>query len=102
MPIIRALKPRVVFKYQCRRGADYPLGTVSAGYPCLRQVERPQNLLSRARTIDVSARMRVNHDYLWDVDVPWMLARSAIVEQAQRLSREGYDTRFGFTLSGAI
>jgi hypothetical protein len=96
VPTIRSLKPRVVFKYQCRRGADYPRGTVSAGYPCLREIVGPQDLLTRARPINVTARMRVNHDYLWAADVPWMLARSAIVEQAKLLSTEGYNCRFGF------
>ena len=96
VPTIRALQPHVVFKYQCRRGADYPRGTVSAGYPCKREIEVPKDLLTRARPIDVTARMRVNHDYLWDSDVDWMLARSAVVEQAKLLSEEGYNCRFGF------
>jgi hypothetical protein len=96
VPTIRALEPRVVFKYQCRRGADYPRGTVSAGYPCLREIDVPENLLTRARPIDVTARMRVNHDYLWARDVEWMLARSTVVEQAELLSESGYNCRFGF------
>lgn len=96
VPTIRSLQPEVVFKYQYRRGADYPRGTVSAGYPCLREIEVPTDLLTRARAIDVTARMRVNHDYLWGSDIDWMLARSSVVEQAKALHEAGYNCRFGF------
>lgn len=93
---VQSLEPCIVFKYQYRRGADYPRGTISAGYPCLREIDVPPDLLTRPRPIDVTARMRVNHDYLWGRDVEWMLARSAVVEQAKVLSEEGYNCRFGF------
>lgn len=93
---ILALNPRVVFKYQWRRGIEYPGGTISAGYPCRRQIAPPENLLTRTRPVDVIARMRVNRDYVWDVDLPWMIARTGIVEQARLLNGEGYNCRFGF------
>ena len=32
---IDELRPSIVFKYQWRRGVDYPSNTISAGYPCL-------------------------------------------------------------------
>lgn len=35
---IRDLKPSLIFKYQWRRGVEYPQGTISAGYPCLNDV----------------------------------------------------------------
>ena len=94
---ILKLKPEVIFKYQWRREVDYPCGTISAGYPCLRQIPQPANLLARDRHVDVTARMRVNRDYLWGVDAPWMIARSDIVDQARLLAEEGYNCRFGFT-----
>ena len=94
--MIAEFQPRVVFKYQWRRGVDYPHGTISAGYPCFRQVTQPEDLLTRDRPIDVIARMRVNQDYVWDVDLPWMIARSTIVEQAELLSRAGCNSAFGF------
>lgn len=96
---IRELKPSVIFKYQFRRGIDYPPGTTSAGYPCFRrfrQVACPADLLTRARPIDITARMRVNRDYDWAVDEHWMIARSRIVEQAKLLGREGHNSKWGF------
>ena len=96
VPHIRDLKPSVVFKYQWRRGSDYPPGTISAGYPCLRQVACPSDLLTRPRPIAITARMRVNHEYHWAVDEQWMIARSLIVEQAELLEQEGYNSKWGF------
>jgi len=93
---INEMKPLVIFKYQWRRGSDYPPGTISAGYPCLKEIPCPANVLSRDRPIAVTARMRINHDYHWGADKPWMIARSSIVEQAELLEREGYDSKWGF------
>ena len=93
---IRELNPPVIFKYQWRRGSDYPSGTISAGYPCATQIPCPANLLTRTRPIAVTARMRVNRDYHWGVDEQWMIARSRIVEQAELLEREGYNSKWGF------
>jgi hypothetical protein len=92
---IRELKPAVIFKYQLRRGILYPPGTISAGYPCLMQVPCPANLMTRPRPTDVTARMRVNHDYHWGADKQWMLDRSRIVEEARILGREGYESKSG-------
>jgi hypothetical protein len=90
---IRELNPALIFKYQLRRGIHYPTGTISAGYPCARQVLCPTNLLTRPRRIDIMARMRVNNDYHWGADEEWMLDRSHIVEEAKVLAREGYDCK---------
>jgi len=90
---IRELNPALIFKYQLRRGIHYPTGTISAGYPCARQVLCPTNLLTRPRRIDIMARMRVNNDYHWGADEEWMLDRSHIVEEAKLLAREGYDCK---------
>jgi hypothetical protein len=89
-------KPPIIFKYQWCRAGDYPPGTISAGYPCVRNVPCPADLLTRNRPIDFTARMRCNHDYRWGVDVQWMVARSLIVEEAERLGRAGYSSRWGF------
>lgn len=94
---VRDLQPSLIFKYQWRRGVDYPKGTISAGYPCFRNVERPPDLLTRPRPIAVTARMRVNGDYHWASNTEWMIARTNIVRQAQLLSRLGNNTRWGFT-----
>lgn len=83
--------PAIVFKIQCRRGADYPQGTVSAGYFC-----HPKTLawlpcadvLHRERPIHVTGRMRTT-DYRGPTQ-PWMEERLRIVEQAATLVREGY------------
>jgi hypothetical protein len=93
--VVQELKPAVIFKYQARRGVRYPAGTISAGYPCAMPVPCPEDLLTRARPIDIAARMRVNHDYHWGTDEQWMLERSRIVEQAQLLEREGYNSKWG-------
>src|SRR5688572_12683474 len=55
---IRELSPLVIFKYQWRRGGNYPTGTVSAGLPCFEELVPPSDLLTRPRPIDVTARMR--------------------------------------------
>lgn len=93
---IREFGPSLIFKYQWRQGVDYPPGTISAGYPCSRQVTSPKDLLNRPRPIDITARMRVNRDYHWAEGAQWMIARSQIVEQAQLLEREGYSSKWGF------
>ena len=93
---VKDLRPSLIFKYQWRRGVAYPKGTISAGYPCFRNVERPEDLLTRHRPIALTARMRRNGDYHWAVDTPWMLARSHIVDQAVLLGHLGHNTRWGF------
>lgn len=93
---IREFKPTIIFKYQWHRGIDYPPGTISAGYPCVREANRPDNLLTRARPIDVMARMRVNGDYHWGINEQWMIARSQIVEQAKLLGILGWNSKWGF------
>ena len=94
---IRDLKPSLILKYQWRRGEDYPPGTISAGYPCAKGVARPTDLLTRTRSIAVTARMRVNGDYHWAINTEWMLARSRIVDQARLLRYMGHKTKCGFT-----
>lgn len=92
---IREFKPALVLKYQWRRGIEYPPGTISAGYPCVNEVARPSDLLTRPRPIKVTARMRVNGDYHWAANTEWMRARSRIVSQAKLLSWLGHNTRWG-------
>ena len=94
---IDALKPALVLKYQWRRGVDYPPGTISAGYPCYKNVARPADLLTRRRHIAVTARMRVNWDYHWGIDTEWMKARSCIVSQIKLLTQMGHEARRGLT-----
>jgi hypothetical protein len=97
---IRELQPLLVFKYQWRRGVEYPRGTISAGYPCLQDVECPPDLLTRRRPIAITARMRVNHDYHLATNTQWMLARSCIVNQARLLSPLGHNTKCGLVDTG--
>lgn len=94
---VAALQPSVIFKYQFRRGVDYPEGTISAGYPCFRNVACPSDLLTRRRPIKIMARMRMNGDYHWATNTEWMKARTCIVNQARLLARLGHDTRSGLT-----
>ncbi|HEV8428024.1 MAG TPA: hypothetical protein VGQ41_09015 [Pyrinomonadaceae bacterium] len=94
---IQELRPLIVFKYQWHRGVEYPPGTVSAGYPCARDLPCPDDLLTRKRHIAVTARMRVNHDYHWGSDTEWMKERSCIVGQTTLLSQLGHDARAGLT-----
>ena len=92
MQRIQDLKPRLIFKYQWRRGVPYPPGTISAGYPCASELACPADLLTRPRPTEITARMRVNYDYHWAVNTEWMIARSRIVEQAKLLGRLGLAT----------
>jgi len=92
---IDELQPSIVFKYQWRRGVDYPSGTISAGYPCLDDVAQPADLLTRRRHIAVIARMRGNWDYHWAMDTEWMRARSCIVSQIKLLTQLGHQARAG-------
>ena len=92
---VKDLKPSLIFKYQWRRGVSYPKGTISAGYPCFTNVERPPDLLTRQRPIAITARMRRNGDYHWSRNTQWMLARSRIVDQAVLLGHLGHRTRWG-------
>ena len=94
---IDELRPLLVLKYQWRRGVDYPRGTISAGYPCLYDVSQPADLLTRKRSIAVTARMRVNWDYHWAMDTDWMKARSCIVAQTKLLTQLGHQARAGLT-----
>lgn len=96
---IKDLKPAIVFKYQWRRGIDYPPGTISAGYPCAGDVTPPADLLTRRRPIAVTARMRINKDYHWGWDADWMKARSCIVAQIKLLTQLGHQARAGLTNS---
>jgi hypothetical protein len=97
---VRELQPLLVFKYQWRRGVEYPPGTISAGYPCLKDVECPPDLLTRRRPIAITARMRVNHDYHLATNTSWMLARSHIVNQARLLKPLGHNTKYGLVDAG--
>ena len=92
---IRDFKPSLIFKYQWRRGVEYPAGTISAGYPCVNNVACPPDLLTRPRPITIMARMRVNYDYHWAANTDWMKARTCIVGQAQLLSRLGHNAKWG-------
>jgi hypothetical protein len=92
---IRDLKPSLIFKYQWRRGVEYPPGTISAGYPCLNNVECPPDLLTRPRPVAVTAHMRVNGDYHWAVNTEWMNARELIVNQAKLLAHLGHNAKRG-------
>lgn len=94
---VKDLRPLLIFKYQWRRGVEYPKGTISAGYPCFKNVERPTDLLTRRRSIAITARMRVNGDYHWARNTDWMVARTHIVRQAKLLNHLGHSTRWGFT-----
>jgi hypothetical protein len=94
---ISELQPPIVFKYQWRRGVEYPRGTISAGYPCARDLPCPDDLLTRKRHIAVTARMRINRDYHWGRDTEWMKARSCIVGQIGLLSQLGHEARAGLT-----
>ena len=94
---IHDLKPLLILKYQYQRGVDYPPGTISAGYPCAKNVVCPPDLLTRQRSIAIAARMRVNGDYHWGTNTEWMLARSRIVDQARLMRYLGHTTRCGFT-----
>src|SRR5437763_4617143 len=87
---IRELKPLVIFKYQWRRGGNYPNGTISAGLPCLKELFPPDDLLTRPRPIDVSARMRGVGEYNWAVPKEeWMIGRVHLVVQAVILASGG-------------
>lgn len=97
---VRDLRPSLIFKYQWRRGVDYPKGTVSAGYPCVKDVACPTDLLTRSRSIAITARMRVNGDYHWAANTDWMLARSRIVNQAKLLRYLGHNTKWGLIGDG--
>lgn len=92
---VKDLQPLLIFKYQWQRGMDYPPGTINAGYPCVKNVTGPPDLLTRKRTITVTARMRVNGDYQRNTE--WMMDRSRIVAQARLLERLGQTTRYGMT-----
>lgn len=94
---IKDLQPAIVFKYQWRRGVDYPSGTISAGYPCAEVLPCPTDLLTRKRHIAVTARMRINKDYHWGRDTEWMKARSCIVGQIKLLTQLGHEARVGLT-----
>lgn len=94
---VKDLQPSLIFKYQWRHGVEYPRGTISAGYPCFRNAVRPTNLLTRGRSIAITARMRVNGDYHWATNTDWMIARTHIVRQAKLLAHLGHNARFGFT-----
>lgn len=94
---IEELQPELVFKYQWRRGVEYPRGTISAGYPCLQDLPQPDDLLTRKRSIAVIARMRGNWDYHWAMDTDWMKARSCIVAQIKLLTQLGHQARAGLT-----
>ena len=95
---ITEIKPGIIFKHQYRRGADYPPGTVSAGYPSPRlaiyRPDSPLDLLTRERPIDVTARMRTG-GYRFPRDLPWMASRRELVRQAERLEAEGLAVRYG-------
>jgi hypothetical protein len=94
---IKELQPSVIFKYQWRRGEHYPNGTISAGLPCLKDLVPPDDLLTRHRPIDVSARMRGVGEYHWAVPKDeWMVARAHLVVQAEILAREGFCAKRGF------
>ena len=94
---IQELKPRLILKYQWRRGVDYPPGTISAGYPCAEDIDRPPDLLTRNRPLAITARMRADSDYHWATNKDWMIARTALVYQARLLRHLGHATRCGFT-----
>jgi len=94
---IRDFQPSIVFKYQWRRGINYPTGTISAGYPCAADLSTPADLLTRKRSIAVIARMRVNNDYHWGVGAEWMKARTCIVGQIKLLTQLGHSARAGLT-----
>lgn len=94
---IRDLQPLLIFKYQWRRGVAYPPGTISAGYPCVNDVACPPDLLTRPRSIAITARMRVNGDYHWATDTDWMIARSRVVSQAKLLKYLGHNARWDLT-----
>jgi hypothetical protein len=98
---IDELQPSVVFKYQWRRGVDYPSNTISAGYPPFQDVAQPADLLTRRRHIAVIARMRGNWDYHWAMDTEWMKARSCIVAQIKLLTQLGHEARAGLTNAAA-
>jgi hypothetical protein len=83
------LNPSLILKYQ------YPKGTISAGYPCIKDLDCPADLLTRKRPIAVTARMRVSGDYHWKTE--WMIARSHIVNQARLLRLLGHVTKCGLT-----
>ena len=94
---VEVLQPLIVFKYQWRRGVEYPRGTISAGYPCASDLPCPDDLLTRKRHIAVTARMRGNWDYHWGTDIEWMKARSCIVSQIKLLTQLGHEARAGLT-----
>lgn len=97
----REVNPRVIFKHQFRSGVDYLPGTISAGFTCnTYSVISPNDLLTRSRPIDVSARMRTNNYNYPRNDLPWMIERQRIVEQAERLNDEGLVARYGKIDSG--
>jgi hypothetical protein len=96
--LIRRVGAPIVFKHQYRSGIAYPPGTVSAGYFCAENVPSPPgDLCERVRPVDISARMRADgRDYGTPGAVGgWLEARAAVVEQASRLSREGWIARTG-------
>ena len=94
---VKDFQPFLIFKYQWRRGVDYPKGTISAGYPCFRNFERPPDLLTRPRPIAITARMRVNGDYHWARNTDWMIARTRILSQAKLMSNLGHNARWNFS-----
>jgi hypothetical protein len=93
---VHSLRPAIIFKLQFRRGADYPAGTVSAGYLChplSYAVTMPSHLESRARSVDVTARMRKGGYGSPETD--WMRQRAEIVSQAKRLADAGLSVTYG-------
>jgi hypothetical protein len=95
---VLSLRPAIIFKLQVRRGSDYPAGTVSAGYLChplSHAVTMPPDLERRARSIDVTARMRTCGYRSPETD--WMRQRAEIVSQAKRLADEGLNVTCGKT-----
>jgi hypothetical protein len=93
---VHSLRPAIIFKLQYRRGADYPAGTVSAGYLChplSYDVTMPPDLGSRARSVDVTARMRTGGYESPETD--WMRQRAEIVSQTRRLADEGLNVIYG-------
>jgi hypothetical protein len=95
---VSEFRPRIIFKYQFRRGVEYLPGTVSAGFVCAtHDIARPADLATRPRPIDVSARMRTTEYAYPDHTLPWMRERQTVVEQAAQLQRDGFVARHGKT-----
>lgn len=96
---IEKVAPPLIFKLQYRRGGDYPPGTLSAGYPsphpAFYALDSPADLSTRQRSIEVSARMRTGGYRFERDDLPWMLARRALVREAGRLRAHSFEVRTG-------